>query len=400
MATPAIHFRKKTRRLILTVLALLTGGVVVGLAVDGYGIVGPFRSSSDQAPTAADKLPPNRVEALGRLEPEGGMVNIGVGVPMGDRLSSVFVKEGQEVTKDQELARLESYEIRRAERDLAASQLAEARDRLAAVTANGNCQIEEAKIRIRQIEEIEPLDIRAQTSKVELLRDQLGRARQNLQRMQRLKQDTISRQEMEQHELLVHQAEVELSSAEALLEKTTKAHKLSLQSAQAQLKTLETSLARFQKEIPIPSLEKGLQVAEERLKHTRIHAPTQGRILKVLGHAGETVGSQPILRMADLSHMLALAEVYETEVGRIRVGQRATVRSPALSPAELSGKVVHIGRLIDRNYIFDLDPRADTDRRVVAVKIQLDNSEPAAHFVNLQVTVTIHVDAAAQGGTP
>jgi len=53
--------------------------------------------------------------------------------------------------------------------------------------------------------------------------------------------------------------------------------------------------------------------------------------------------------------------------------------------------------LIDRNYIFDLDPRADADRRVVVVKIRLDNSEPAAHFVNLQVTVTIHLDSAGSG---
>jgi HlyD family secretion protein len=331
------------------------------------------------------------VEALGRLEPEGGILNIGVGVPMGDRLSSILVHEGDEVAKGQELARLESYEDRRAECDLAASQLTEARDRLAAITVNGICQIEEAKIRIQQIEEIEPLDIRAQASKVELLRDQLSRARQNLERLQGLKQDTVSRQQMEQQELLVHQAKVELSSAEALQEKTVKGHKLSLQSAQAQLKTLESSLARLQKEVPIPSLEKSVQVAQDRLRHTMVHAPTHGRILKVLAHVGETVGSQPILRMADLSQMLALAEVYETDVGRVQVGQRATVRSPALTPQELSGTVVHVGRLIDRNYIFDLDPRADADRRVVTAKIRLDNSEPAAHFVNLQVTVSVDV---------
>lgn len=340
-------------------------------------------------------------------------MNIGVGVPMGDRLSAVLVKEGDEVAQGLDLARLESYEDRRAEYALAASQLAEAHDRLSAIIANGMCQIEEAKIRIRQTEEIEPLDIQAQTSKVELLRDQRSRARQDLERLQSLKQDTVSRQQMEQQELLVHQAKVELSSAEALLEKTVKGHALSLQIARAQLKTLETSLARLQKEVPVQSLEKSLQVAKDRLRRTTVQAPTKGRILKVLAHAGETVGSQPILQMADLSQMLALAEVYETDVGRLRVGQRARIRSPALfqegvgnssvtvadallnpSPPELTGMVVHVGRLIDRNYIFDLDPRADADRRVVAVKIRLDNSARAAHFVNLQVTVSIQIDSA------
>jgi HlyD family secretion protein len=396
MATPNTNSRRKTRQLVLVLLIVLGVGVVAGLTLDSYGIIGSGPSPSNPAPAALAQAPASRVEALGRLEPEGGILSIGVGVPMGDRLSVVLVKEGEDVTKGQELARLESYQDRRGECELAASQLAEARDRLQAITANGICQIEEAKIHIQQIEEIEPLDIRAQTSKVELLRDQLSRARQNLERLQGLKLDTISRQQMEQQELLVHQAKVELSSAEALQEKTVKGHKLNLQSARAQLKTLESSLARLQKEVPVQSLEKSLQVAEDRLKHTIVRAPTEGRILKLLARAGETVGSQPILRMADLRQLLALADVYETDAGRVRVGQQATVRSPALSPPQLSGTVVDVGRLIDRNYIFDLDPRADADRRVVTVKIRLDNSEPAAHFVNLQVTVSVQVNSAGR----
>jgi HlyD family secretion protein len=364
----------------------------VGLAFEGNGILGPFHFISKAVSAPSGEAARARVEALGRLEPESCILTIGIGVPMGDRVSAVFVGEGQDVTKDQELARLESYQDRRAERDLAAGQLTEAHNRLTAITANGMCQIEEARIRIRQIEEVEPLDIQAQTSKVELLRDQLNQAQQNLKRLQGLTQATISRQEIENHELLVHQAKVELSSARDLLEKTIKGHELNLQSARAHLRTLETSLTRFQKEIPIDSLEKSLKVAEERWQHTTVRAPTQGRILKVLAHPGETVGAQPILRMADLRQMLALAEVYETDVGRVRVGQRATIRSPALSQ-ELEGTVTYVGCLIDRNYIFDLDPRADTDRRVVTVKIRLDRSEPAARFVNLQVTVSILVDS-------
>ena len=393
MATLETPFRQKTRRLVPPLLALLGAAALVILAFAGNGILGPFRSPSKAASAPSEEPARARVKALGRLEPEGGILNIGVGVPMGDRLSAVLVKEGQEVTKDQELARLESYESRRAERDLAAGQLTEAHNRLKAITDNGKCQIDEAKIRIRQIEEIEPLDIQAQTSKVGLLRDQLSRAQQNLKRLQGLTQATVSRQELEHQELLVHQAKVELSSAQDLLEKTTKGHQLNLQSARAQLKTLETSLTRFQKEVPIISLEKSLRVAEERWQHTSVRAPTHGRILKVLAHPGEAIGSQPILRMADLDQMLALAEVYETDVGRVHVGQRATICSPALSSQVLEGTVIYVGRMIDRNHVFDLDPRADADRRVVAVKIRLDNSESAAHFVNLQVTVSIDVDS-------
>jgi HlyD family secretion protein len=398
MATASIPSGRKATRLILPIVTLLGVSVLVGLALEGYGMLRTFLPAANPSSTPSVKPLPNRVEALGRLEPEGGILSIGVSVPMGDRLRKVFVKEGDEVAKDQELARLESYDDRRAERDLAASQLDEARARLAAITTNGKSQIEEAHIRIQQIEEVEPLDIQAQETKVELLRDQLTRAKQNLRRLQGLQPDTVSRQEMDQQELLARQAEAELTSAEALLKKTRKGHALNLQAAQAQLKTLQTSLERLQQEIPLRSLEKSLQAAEDRLKHTMVRAPSAGHILKILAHAGEAVGSQPILRMADLRQMIALAEVYETDVGRVRVGQRATVRSRALAPEELSGTVMEVGRLIDRNYIFDLDPRADADRRVVAVKIRLDQSQPAAHFVNLQVTVSVQVDAAERPG--
>src|SRR5216683_3572123 len=126
MATPNTNSRRKTRQLVVALLVVLGVGVVAGLTLDSYGIIGSGPSPSNPAPAALAQAPASRVEALGRLEPEGGIVNIGVGVPMGDRLSVVLVKEGDEVAKGQELARLESYQDRRAECELAASQLAEA----------------------------------------------------------------------------------------------------------------------------------------------------------------------------------------------------------------------------------------------------------------------------------
>src|SRR5439155_18810272 len=102
--------KRKTTLLVLFFLALLGGAILAGFVFDGYGIVG--RSSSNQDQISAAKSLPSRVDALGRLEPEGGILNIGVGVPMGDRLSAIFVKENEEVKKGQELARLESYEDR------------------------------------------------------------------------------------------------------------------------------------------------------------------------------------------------------------------------------------------------------------------------------------------------
>ena len=86
------------------------------------------------------------------------------------------------------------------------------------------------------------------------------------------------------------------------------------------------------------------------------------------------------------SSMYAVAEVYETDVGRVRVGQRARVSSPAFERA-LAGSVERIGLRIGRLDVLGTDPVADTDARVVEVEVQLDEPEPAARFTNLRVDV-------------
>jgi HlyD family secretion protein len=94
--------------------------------------------------------------------------------------------------------------------------------------------------------------------------------------------------------------------------------------------------------------------------------------------------------------MYAVAEVYETDIGLVRVGQKGRVTSPVLSEA-LTGTVEQIGNMIAKNDILDVDPTANTDARVVEVKIRLDNSAPAARLINLQVYVLIFLtDGAAE----
>ena len=85
---------------------------------------------------------------------------------------------------------------------------------------------------------------------------------------------------------------------------------------------------------------------------------------------------------------LSLAEVYETDVGRVKVGQRATVRSPAFD-APLSGTVDRIGMKIGKQDVLDTDPIARVDSRVVEVRVKLDDSAKAAGFSQMHVEVAI-----------
>ena len=75
----------------------------------------------------------------------------------------------------------------------------------------------------------------------------------------------------------------------------------------------------------------------------------------------------------------------------IRIGQQATVRSPAI-PHVLTGTVVNCGVQIYKNDVLDVDPAADADARVVEVRVRLDRSELAAKWTNLQVNIQIRVD--------
>jgi len=86
--------------------------------------------------------------------------------------------------------------------------------------------------------------------------------------------------------------------------------------------------------------------------------------------------------------MYAVAEVYETDIGRVKVGQRATVSSPAFEGA-LAGVVDRIGMQVAKQDVLATDPVARTDSRVVEVRVKLDESARAAALSNLQVEVAI-----------
>jgi HlyD family secretion protein len=119
-----------------------------------------------------------------------------------------------------------------------------------------------------------------------------------------------------------------------------------------------------------------------------VRSPLKGRVLDIFARAGERVGPDGIAEIAETEQMYAVAEVYETDIARVRVGQRATVTSPAL-PQALDGAVEVIHLKVGKKDVLDTDPAARTDARVVEVEIRLEDSRAAAGLTNLQVQVAI-----------
>ena len=150
----------------------------------------------------------------------------------------------------------------------------------------------------------------------------------------------------------------------------------------------QADLTRARAEIDLARAD--LRRAQEDFELTVVRAPIDGQVLKIHTRAGEKVGEEGIVELADNQQMYAVAEVYESDIARIKVGQRATVRTPVLD-RELTGVVERVGLKIGKMDVLGTDPAAKTDARVVEVEVRLDESARVNASTNLQVTVSIDV---------
>ena len=129
-----------------------------------------------------------------------------------------------------------------------------------------------------------------------------------------------------------------------------------------------------------------LRRAQAELELSSVRAPIDGQIIEIHAREGERVDHEGIFELGDTSEMYVVAEVYETDIGRIHVGQRAMIRSPVL-PHGLVGKVERIGLKIGKKDVLSTDPVADADARVVEVDVRLLEPAQAAALSNLRVEV-------------
>ena len=141
-----------------------------------------------------------------------------------------------------------------------------------------------------------------------------------------------------------------------------------------------------------------LRVAQAELRNfeaayeqSRVRSPITGQVLEVHTRDGERVGPDGIVELGKTREMYAIAEVYETDIGRVTLGQRARVTSPALREP-LFGTVDRIGLKVGKADELGTDPAAKADARVIEVEVRLDDSEPAASLTHLQVAVELGIE--------
>jgi HlyD family secretion protein len=134
--------------------------------------------------------------------------------------------------------------------------------------------------------------------------------------------------------------------------------------------------------------EADVAAAKARLEMSLVRSPLKAQVLEINTYPGERVGPDGILELAQTDRMYVVAEVYETDIARVKSGMKAVIKAPALS-GPITGLVERISLKVGRLDLLGTDPVAKTDARVVEVYILLDDAEAVARFTNMQVEVEI-----------
>lgn len=159
------------------------------------------------------------------------------------------------------------------------------------------------------------------------------------------------------------------------------AKQLAFQQSQAIVRQLHAEIA---------TAKANKKVAEEELKNTIILAPLTGIIMKIHTWQGERIRDDGLLEMADLSQLDVVAEIYESDLPKIRVGQKADVRLNGIEASYIA-IVREIGFQVRKNDQNDTDPLADRDNRIIEVRLTLDSQAVTdlQHQIYRQVQVRI-----------
>lgn len=265
-----------------------------------------------------------KIGALGRIEPAGGVLQL---VGGGDVVAAVPVRADQTVKKGTVLVEFLGF-------------------------AAAEADLQLARIALREAEAAGPRTVAARERAVETLVRELALARDRLERYEKLAESSIAPQELAARRHAVHATESNLTGARDEL-------------AQARLAT-ELALERARLQVA---------AAEQRTVRAALRAPTDGTVLELLAAPGEA-GGGVLVRFADLSRMVVVAEVFEVDLPKVKTGARGEAEHRVF-PKKLGGTVEQVGRQVN------------AQTKSAKVRLALDAAEDAARFLGLEVTVAI-----------
>jgi membrane fusion protein, heavy metal efflux system len=178
----------------------------------------------------------------------------------------------------------------------------------------------------------------------------------------------------------LRQAEANISQAKATVAKSeadlARAQDLLANRAIAQKEVLasETALAQARASLEQATAARDEAIrklgllglsADDKAQLVNVRAPVPGKVVEISVTAGEYRNdtSMPVLTIADLSTVWVSADVPETAIRFIRVGEAVSISMPAFPDRTFTGRVKRIGDLVD------------PQTRTIKVRAELDNSQ-------------------------
>jgi len=321
-----------------------------------------YAAKAEETPKAVTPQPQRPVwstSAPGRVEPAGGEIRMAAQVP--GRVTEVLVGVNDKVAASDLLIRL-------ADEDLAARVNA-AR---AEVAVRKRDRDNETVSKAAQ-------DRRGAEDRLADAEQKLAFAREDLDRALKLKRSgTGAAGDIDKARDTAAKAGDQVDQARTNLRK--------VMSSDAPAPTrLEAALAAARAE---------LSLAEAALERTRLRAPSNGSILQLNARVGETVAPSPenlLVVLGDVTSLRVRAELEERDIGKVRVGQGAVVRSDAFPGKDFEGSVSSLARSLGPSKLGQRGPRRPTDIDVLEVIIDLTGQPPL--LPGMRVDVFLRADA-------
>ncbi len=354
-------------------------------------------------PAAQTKIQqPKQVVALGKLVPKGEVIKLSVANAEDSRVNQILVDEGDRVKKDQVIAILQGFENSQRNLEEAEKEVELTQARLAQVQAGESKQAQLAaqQANISRLESQLRNETAERQAAIASAKAQLKQAQLTYDRNRSLQQQgAVSIQAFDQTKEGLDMAQATLNERLAQLGNTQ-------QTLKQEITQERENLAQLQEIRPVDLKVAELEVekatiAVEKIKadleDTKVKVPISGQILRINTRVGEQVNTEEgIVELGRTDEMYAIAEVYETDIGKVKIGQPATVSSEYGGfTGKLKGTVEHLGLQVGTKELSatsEEDPTQDENSRIVEVKIRLNpvDSQKVSSLTNMQVRVEIN----------
>ncbi|MEO0533353.1 MAG: HlyD family efflux transporter periplasmic adaptor subunit [Cyanobacteria bacterium P01_A01_bin.123] len=363
------------------------------------GIVYISRNQPEELP--ADSLipipVPTTVNALGRLEPADGIIQVSASSnqAVADRVAELRVSEGDQVQAGQVIAVLDSRDRLQAALAEADQQVKLAEARAQVQSSSGAEEIVARRAVVTRLEAQLAGEVQSQQAVIARLEAEVQNVRVDVQRSRLLfVEGAISEDQLDTQLLALETAQEELNEQTARTNQSVQTLEAQIREAQA---ILDQTIAVQPNDVAVVRAEveqakANVNRLQAELETAFIRAPIDAQVLEVQTRAGETISDEGIVELGDTAQMVIVAEVFESDINQVRQGQRAVASSPTGVFAEtLTGSVEDVGLKVATRDVLDTTPTAATDARIIEVRIRLDerSTRIAAGLTNLQVNVEI-----------